>query len=239
MCARITITTTAAEVADLFGLAHDTRAQEPRYNVAPSALVPVVRAGAAGARELAELRWGLVPHWNTDPKHAGFVNARAETAAGKPAFRDPLRFRRCVVVAGGFYEWKAVGRTTKQPYFVRRADGRPLALAAVWDRWNNGPGGAVDAVAVLTVAANELIRPLHARMPAVLTPDRFGAWLDPRETRAAEVLSLLTACPDGELEMWPVGAKVNAVAADGVELLAPVPEPFGRTWTQLTLFDAA
>ena len=195
---RITVTT-AAEVADLFGLAHDARAQEPRYNVAPSALVPVVRAGATGAHELAELRWELVPHRNTDPKHAGFVNARAETAAGKPALRSPQRFRRCVVAAGGFCEWKAAGRKKKRPYFVRRADGRPLPLAAVWDRWT-GPGGVVDAVAVLTVPANELIRPLHERMPAVLSTDRFGAWLDPREARA-EVLPLLAPCPAGELEM--------------------------------------
>lgn len=238
MCARITVTTSPAEVADLFGLAHDTRPAAPaRYSVAPSALVPVVRV-ANGGRELIELRWGLVPHWNTDPKHAGFVNARAETAADKPAFRETLRLRRCVVVAGGFYEWKAVGRKGKRPYFVRAADGGPLALAAVWDRWD-GPAGAVEAVAVLTVAANDMVRPLHARMPAVLDPAQFAAWLDPQETRPARVLPLLAPYPAERLELWPVDPRVNAVTAAGAELLARVPEPAEPRGTQLTLFDAA
>jgi putative SOS response-associated peptidase YedK len=243
MCARLTLTTTAAEIADLFGLAHDTRQfapapapVAPRYNVAPSALIPVVRV-ANGARELAELRWGLVPHWSTDPKPAGFVNARAETAPQKPAFRDPFKYRRCLVPADGFFEWKTVGKK-KYPYFVRRAGGGLFVYAGLWDRWH-GPDGPVDTVAVLTVPANDLIRPLHDRMPAILDEGRFAAWLDPKETRPAKLLPLLTPCPAERMEMWPVGETVNRAAADGAGLLAPVAEPPKPTRTQPGLFDDA
>lgn len=239
MCARITTTTTANEIADLFGLAHDTtRVQPPtapRYNVAPSTLIPVVRT-VNGTRELAHLRWGLVPHWNTDPKPTGFVNARAETAPDKPAFRDPFRRRRCLVPADGFFEWKTVGKK-KRPYFVRPAGGGLFAYAAVWDRWN-GPNGAIETVAVLTVSANDLIRPLHDRMPAIVPEGRFGEWLDPKETRSVKLLPILATYPADRMEMWPVADKVNRVAADGPELLTPV-EAVTPAWTQPTLFDVA
>lgn len=138
MCARLTITTTAAEIADLFGLGDDLRNPTARYNIAPSQPVSVVRV-TNGARELADLRWGLIPHWNNNPKHTGFVNARSETLTEKPAFRDPFRARRCLIPASGFYEWKAVGKK-KRPYLFRGAGGGLLAYAAVGDRWAAPPG---------------------------------------------------------------------------------------------------
>jgi putative SOS response-associated peptidase YedK len=119
MCARITATTTGMEIADLFGLAYDLSAEaarQPRFNVAPTQSVPVVRARPDGGRELVSLRWGLVPHWGTNPRHRGFVNACAETAAALPSFRDPFRLRRCLVPVGGFYEWARVGKA-RQPYY--------------------------------------------------------------------------------------------------------------------------
>jgi putative SOS response-associated peptidase YedK len=238
MCARITITTTASEIADLFGLGHDLRngspARKARFNVAPSTLIPVVRF-ANGARELAELRWGLVPHWSTDSKPAGFVNARAETAPEKPAFRDPFRHRRCLVPADGFFEWKTVGKK-KKPYFIRPAGGGLFVYAGVWDRWN-GPSGPVDTVAVLTVPANDLIKPLHDRMPAIVPQERFAAWLDPKESRPAKLLPLLTPYPTERMEMWPVSDRVNTVTTDDPDLLARVAEAPKPTWTQPTLFD--
>jgi putative SOS response-associated peptidase YedK len=240
MCARITITTTAAEIADLFGLGHDVRTAKPisrgRYNVAPSMVIPVVRI-VNGTRELAELRWGLVPHWNTERKPLGYVNARAETALEKPAFRDPVRHRRCLVPADGFFEWKTVGKK-KKPYFVRPAGGGLFVYAGVWDRWN-GPDGPLDTVAVLTVPANDLIKPLHERMPAILPEDRFDAWLDPKETRPSKVLPLLTPYPVERMEMWPVSERVNSVASDDPDLVVAVAESPKPTWTQPTLFDLA
>jgi putative SOS response-associated peptidase YedK len=219
MCARITITTTGAEIADLFGLSYDlsksraqpTPASHPRYNVAPSQTIPVLRM-MNGQRELTELRWGLIPHWNTNPKHAGFVNARAETAPKKPAFRDPFRWRRCLVPADGFYDWKHVGKK-RRPYFFRKAGGGMFVYAGVWDRWH-GPSGPIDTVAVLTVPANELVKPVRDRMLAIVSEGRFGAWLDPNETQAEKLLPLLGPYPAERMEKWAVSERVNSAKVD-------------------------
>lgn len=240
MCARMTVTTTGSEIADLFGLHYDLNhpraGARARYNVAPSALVPIVRV-VNGVREVADLKWGLVPFWNTNPKHTGFVNARAETAPGKPAFRDPFRWRRCLVPADGFFEWKTT-RKAKRPYFFRKAGGGVLVYAGVWDRWK-GPNGLVETFAVLTVPANDLVKPFHDRMPAIVSEGRFGAWLDPNESRPSKLLPLLEPYPVERLERFPVSDRVNAATADGPELLAAVPEPPAPAWTQPTLFDVA
>ncbi len=238
MCARITITTTGTEIADLFGLSYDMNQPRPipkaRYNIAPSAIIPVMRV-IQGERELADLRWGLVPHWNTNPRHTGFVNARAETAAEKPAFRDPFRSRRCLIPADGFFEWRTAGKA-KHPYFFRKAGGGMFVYAGLWDRWN-GPDGAMDTVAVLTVAANDLVKPMHNRMPAIVEEGRFSAWLDPEEHRPAQLLPLLVPYPVERMERYRVSDRVNSAAIDEPDLLAAVPEPPKPTWTQLTLFD--
>lgn len=242
MCARITLTTTGTEIADLFGLSYDTTHPRPlskaRYNVAPSTFVPVVRINN-GARELADLRWGLVPHWTptTARAIAGYPNARAESAPEKPAFRDPLRLRRCLVMVDGFFEWTTVGKK-KRPHYFRKGGGGMFAFAGVWDRWN-GPDGALDTVAILTVPANDLVKPLHDRMPAIVPEGRFGAWLDPKETRPAKVLPLLTPYPVERMYRYPVSDRVNHVGADDAELLTAVEEPPAPTWKQLSLFDDA
>ena len=236
MCARITLTTTAAEVSDLFGLSFDLSQERRRYNVAPSQIIPVVRV-ANGQRELVHLPWGLIPHWAKSPKNGGFINARVETVAGKPAFRDPFRLRRALVPAAGFFEWKTVGKK-KRPYFFRKAGGGPWAYAAVWDSWA-GPNGAVETVAVLTTRANDLIRPLHDRMPAIVAEEHFDAWLDPKEPRPGKLLPLLVPYPVERMESWAVSDRVNTAAEDDAELLRPVPEPAKPKWTQPSLFDAA
>jgi putative SOS response-associated peptidase YedK len=238
VCARITVTTTPAEIADLFGLLFDTSAEatRPRLNVAPSQLVPVVRAAAAGGRELVSMRWGLIPHWNTNPKHKGFLNARAATAATKPSFRDPFKYRRCLVPVGGFYEFEDRGGKQAQPYYVTSADGRPLAVAGLWDRWG-GPDGAVEGVAVVTVEPNELLRPLHDRMPAVMSPGDFALWLDPRERDPARLLPLLRPCPAELMQRWPVGRRVNVAGVDEPRLTERVELP--EATRQPSLFDVA
>ena len=238
MCARITLTTTSAEIADLFGLGHDL-ALQPRFNMAPSQPIPVLRNNPRGGRELVMMRWGLIPYWNSDPKHAGFVNARAETAPEKPAFRDAFRLRRGIVPVDGFYEWRQRGKV-KQPFLFRKAGGGLLALAAVWDRWVT-PGGGIDTVAVLTTPANDLIRPLHDRMPAILPPDRFEAWLDPREQRPDRLLALLRPYPAELMESWAVSDRVNSASVDEPGLAEPVTliDPPRATWGQPTLFDVA
>jgi putative SOS response-associated peptidase YedK len=237
MCARITLTTTTTEIVDLFGLSYDLSQSRPqRYNIAPSQAIPVVRV-ANGKRELADLRWGLIPHWADNPKTGGFVNARAETVTEKPAFRDPFHRRRCLVPADGFYEWKHVGKK-KHPYFFRKAGGGLLAYAGVWDTWN-GPDGPVETVAVLTVPANDLVKPLHDRMPAIITEDHFAEWLDPKESRAAKLLPLLVPYPVEKMESWAVSERVNTATEDEPALLLPVPEPPKPKWVQPSLFDVA
>jgi putative SOS response-associated peptidase YedK len=235
VCARLTLTTTGNELTDLFGLAYDLgQPRQRRYNVAPSQPIPVVRV-AGGKRELVNLRWGLIPHWAHAPKPGGYVNARAETVTQKPAFRDPFRSRRCLVPADGFYEWKQVGKR-KQPYFFHKAGGGLWAYAGLWDRWN-GPDGPVETVTVLTVPANELVRPLHDRMPAIVPEDRFAAWLDPKEHRPDRLLPLLTPYPAEQMECWPVSNRVNAPAVDEPGLTDPVPEPPEPKSVQPRLFD--
>lgn len=230
MCARITSITPANEIADLFGIGTDITLP-PRFNVAPSQLVPVVRADGRGGRELVAMKWGLVPHWNRDPKPTAYVNARAETAADKPAFRDAFRRRRALVVADGFYEWEHVGRR-KQPYHFRRAGGGPLAFAAVWDRWNG-----IDGFAILTTSANELVRPLHDRMPVLIDAADFAAWLDPA---AHQPETLLAPYPAARMEGWPVSDRVNAASVEEPGLTAAValPAPRRAGWEQPSLFEA-
>ena len=235
MCGRITLNMSDAELADLFGVEHGLIVP-PRYNIAPTQSIPVLRNCETGGRELALMRWGLIPHWNGDPKHAGFVNARAETAPDKPTFRDPFRFRRCLVPASGFYEWKTVGKKHKQPYFFRKAGGGVFVYAGIWDRWESADG-PVDSVAVVTVPANELVRPLHDRMPAIIPEGQFGLWLDPKEHSPEKLLPLLVPYPAERMESWPVSDRVNSAKVEEPGLNAPVTPVV--TWEQRSLFDVA
>jgi putative SOS response-associated peptidase YedK len=185
----------------------------PRYNIAPTQPVTAVRA-AGGGREWAALRWGLVPSWARDARQAP-INARAETAAEKATFRAALRKRRCLVPADGFYEWATLGRR-KQPFCFRPWDGRPLALAGLWERWE-GPAGPVESCAVLTTEANELVRPVHDRMPVILPERHWAAWLDPAWQDAAALAPLLRPFPSDALRAYPVGDPRH----DGPQCLTP------------------
>jgi putative SOS response-associated peptidase YedK len=168
MCGRFSLFTPAPDLAGLFDLAGFPELA-PRYNIAPTQPVATVRAGAAG-RELVRLRWGLVAPWVKDAKVAP-INARAETAADKPMFRAALRKRRCLIPASGFYEWAVLaGEKRKQPYCFRpRDEGRPFAFAGLWECWH-GPDGPLESCAILTTAANELVRPVHDRHPCPRHP---------------------------------------------------------------------
>jgi len=237
MCARITLTTTGTEIADLFGLAYDISQERPRrFNIAPSQAIPVVRL-TNGKRELTELRWGLVPSWANSEKArtGGHINARVETITEKPAFRAAFRLRRCLVPTDGFYEWKQRGKK-KQPYFFRKSGGGVLAYAGIWESWH-GPAGVVETVALLTVAANDLVKPIHDRMPAILSEDSFDLWLDSKETCAERLLPLLTPYPVEQMERWPVSDRVNAASVDEPTLVFPIPEPPAPLWSQPSLFD--
>jgi putative SOS response-associated peptidase YedK len=236
MCGRFTLATPAAEWAALFGL-DGVPDLEPRYNIAPTQDVAVVRSTtpaqggdvaaaaadpAAPRRELVELRWGLVPHWarDFDPVGRALINARSETAAEKPSFRDSFRFRRCLVVADGFYEWKPEGRR-KQPYWIHREDRRAFAFAGLWDRWTGGEDPPVESCTILTTEANEALRPLHDRMPVILEVGAHATWLD-ADAPAWELEPLLAASPLETLVFHPVSTLVNHVGNDDPACIEPL-----------------
>lgn len=221
VCGRITLTAAPSLVAEVFGLGTvpDLR---PRYNIAPSQPVPVVRlAGDPPTRRLDELQWGLIPSWAKDPGIGHrMINARAETLEEKPAFRAAFRSRRCLVVADGFYEWRhAAGR--KQPYLVRLRDRRPFAMAGLWECWRADNDADLLTFTIVTTAANRLMAPIHDRMPVLLAAENHSVWLDPHTERAV-LLSLLAPFCDEALETFAVSAHVNNPRNDDEECVKPV-----------------
>jgi putative SOS response-associated peptidase YedK len=225
MCGRFTLTSTPEELARRFGLDAPPDAA-PRYNIAPGQDVLAIRARAGGGRGAVMLRWGLVPAWSesASPGASGpLINARAETAAQRPAFRDAFRARRCIVPATGFYEWASRG-DFRQPYWIAPPDGAPFGMAGLWERWVAPDGARVESCAVLTVAANARLAELHDRMPAILAPDAYATWLDPA-SKLAVLADLLFPLAADALALRPVGTRVNRVDHDDAACLEAVPEP--------------
>jgi putative SOS response-associated peptidase YedK len=211
MCGRFLLKAPSAAAA-AFHFPDDADDLPPRYNVAPSQPVLAVRAGPQGGTELVSLRWGLVPSWSKDSR--GFINARAETAPQKPAFRTPFRQRRCLVLADGFYEWVRKDQGGKQPFYFHLQGGRPFAFAGLWDRW-----GDLESCALLTTTANELVRPVHERMPVILAPGDGERWLDPRQVPG----ELLRPFPASEMDAYPVSSWVNNARHEGPRCIEPEP----------------
>ena len=216
MCGRFYLLSTGAIVADLFDLACPVEVA-PRYNIAPSQPVPIVRLGEHG-RELVPLRWGLIPSWARDAKFAP-INARAETAADKPTFRHAMRKHRCLIPADGFYEWMKTGKH-KQPFTFRLHDDKPFAFAGLWERWE-GPSGPVETCCILTTEANELVRPAHDRMPVMLERPNFEQWLDPAEQDAEALGWMLRPYRADAMRAYPVSPLVNSPKNDDARCLEP------------------
>ncbi|NNJ12275.1 SOS response-associated peptidase [Chloroflexales bacterium ZM16-3] len=220
MCGRYTLSATGGQVAERFDIA-DTPQLTPRYNIAPTQAVPLVRVGPEG-RELALLRWGLVPSWAKDLAiGAKMINARSETVAEKPSFRAALRQRRCLILADGFYEWQAAPGG-KQPFYFRVHAGAPFAMAGLWESWRGPDDVAVQTCTILTTRANPLLAPLHDRMPVILPPDEYRLWLDPDMREAGPLEHLFEPFPAEAMESYPVGKGVNRVANDSAALIAPL-----------------
>jgi putative SOS response-associated peptidase YedK len=222
MCGRFSLASPADALVKEFGLV-ETVDTAPRYNIAPGQQIAIIRQPpAAEGRRLDLVRWGLVPWWTKEPTPAArMINARAETAAERPAFRDPFRARRCLVPADGFYEWQKSGARS-QPFFIRRRDGRPMAFAALWDRWRGAAGERIESCALLTTRPNALVQPIHDRMPAILAPEQYAAWLDPSVTEPDRLLALLGPFPDQQLVAYPVSALVNDPRNDDPRCIAGV-----------------
>lgn len=194
----------------------------PRFNVAPTQPIPVVRL-ENGVRHFALMRWGLLPSWVKDPKTFSLlINARSETVNEKPAFKSAMKRRRCLLPADGFYEWKRED-ARKQPYFIRRKDGAPMTFAGLWETWTGPNGGEIDTAAIITTLANRTLTALHDRMPVLLAETDFDLWLGDL-TNLEQATGLLKPAPEDQLEMFPVTRAVNRVVNDDPRNLEPLIE---------------
>jgi putative SOS response-associated peptidase YedK len=231
MCGRFTSTTPPRKLQELFRLAGIATEAPPRYNIAPSQPVPVVVND--GRRLLELLHWGLVPWWAKEPKLGQrMANVRSESLVTKAAFREALEHRRCIVLADGFYEWKAVGGR-KVPHFIRRKDGKPFALAGLWDRWGSG-AAALRSCTILTIPPAGLFAALHDRMPAILRAEDVEAWLSPGGADAAPLRQLLIAPPTDEWTAYAVSTRVNKPDHDAPDCIEPATDEPPR---QMGLFE--
>lgn len=224
MCGRFTLTDPGpARIRARFGLdeSPELSDEEPRYNIAPTDPVLAIRRDQRGGRELGRLRWGLVPgRWAERRSGGPLINARAETLERQPAFAESFRERRCLIPADGFYEWRG-SESGKTPVWISLAGGGLFAFAGIWSALPDRDGGAdLHSCAIVTCEPNELIRPLHDRMPVVLTPEAEGRWLE-HGAGAQELASLLVPAPEDLLVLREVGDAVNDVRADGPHLLEP------------------
>jgi len=204
MCGRYTLRANPKLVAEEFGL-FDTPDLSPRFNIAPTQSVPVVRLlPGEERRHLVFLRWGLIPSWADDIAIGNrSINARSETAASKPTFRKAFRSRRCLIVADGFYEWLKTGKH-KQPYCIQLKSQRPFAMAGLWEQWHK-QDQPIESCTILTTDANELVAPIHDRMPVILRPEDYAAWLDPACQDVDKLQLMLKPFAAGLMTLEPVG----------------------------------
>ena len=233
MCGRYAITLPPEAVRAFFAY-RETPNFPPRYNIAPTQPVPVVVAephSGGVVRHFQLMRWGFLPGFVKDPK--GFpliINARAETMPGKPSFRAALKRRRCLVIADAFYEWRKEGPgggrgALRRPYLIRRVSGEPMGFAGLYETWCDPTGGEIDTACIVTTAANRLASFVHDRMPAILGPAQFAAWLDGDGVQAEEAIALLKPAPDEALELVEIGPAVNRFANDDASVQTPVAAP--------------
>ncbi|MFA6162195.1 MAG: SOS response-associated peptidase [Methylobacter sp.] len=222
MCGRFAL------YSDPFTLARRFEAEalpelRPRYNIAPTQNIPIVRE-EEGKRRFALARWGLIPHWAKDMK-IGYhtINARAETVAEKPAFRNAYKHRRCMIPADGYFEWQVVPDSkTKQPWFIALQDREPMAFAGLWERWRSPEGEELESCSIIVTDANKIMRPIHDRMPVILAPEDWDAWLETDAKDAGSLQILLKPYPAEGMAAWPVSTKVNSPRNDSVECMEQI-----------------
>ena len=234
MCGRFVSARKRLELLAEFGVQRDSVTDEPApdYNVAPTKQIYAVRTDREGERELRTVRWGLVPFWSKDPKAgARMINARAETVAEKPAFRQAFAKRRCILPADGYYEWK-----NKKPFYIFRTDGEALAMAGIYELWRNKdvsedhPEGWLWTASVITTDATDDVGEIHDRMPMIIEPDLWADWLDPDNTEISQLHAAMRPAMAGSVTSYPVSTDVNFVRNNGPELIRPLPTG-GEDWS--------
>lgn len=210
----------------------ETLDEGPRYNIAPTQMVAIIRLNAqTGRRELRMVKWGLIPYWAKDPSIGHrLINARCESVHEKPAFRTAFKFRRCLVPADGYYDWKKTGKS-RQPYLFRTADGSPFAFAGLWERWKSPEGEITESCTIITTPANELVASVHDRMPAILKPEDYDTWLDSGVRAPTALAKLLNPFPSELMVRVPVSSKVNKATYEGADCIEPImKEESGRNF---------
>lgn len=224
MCGRYSQHQSAEVIAQAFEV-DDVPALEPRYNIAPTQSVPIVlQSSVSKTRQFKMMHWGLIPKWAKDSKiGTKLINARAETVAEKPSFKSAFRKRRCLVVADGFYEWQQQeNKKQKQPYYFRLNDGQPFAFAGLWEQWEDASGEVINSCTLLTTDANELMRPVHNRMPVILNPKDYEQWLDPEVKEPERLQPLLRPYSTQEMLAYPVSTAVNKPSNDNAECIKSI-----------------
>jgi putative SOS response-associated peptidase YedK len=220
MCGRFVITSPPAALRQLFGYPEQPNFP-PRYNIAPTQPIPVAIV-ENGVKHFRLMRWGLLPAWVKDPrKFSLLINARAETVLEKPAFKNAMKRRRCLIPADGYYEWQS-SEGRKRPHFIHRRDGSPIGLAGLAETWIGPNGEELDTVAIVTAPASADLATLHHRVPVTITPGDFDRWLDCAVYDAEMALGLLTAPDEGEFVWHEVSVRVNRVANDDAQLVLPI-----------------
>lgn len=220
MCGRYTLTTSKGKLAEEFDLSGELPELTPSYNIAPTQDVAAI-LGDGEERRLELMRWGLIPSWADDSEIGSrMINARSETVAEKPSFRAAFKRRRCLVPADGFYEWQKTNGA-KQPFHIRLQDERPFALAGLWETWQDEDGPEVHSCTILTTEANDLLAPVHSRMPVILDPENYDFWLDPDVQEKEPLTGLLRPYPSEEMEAYAVNRFVNSPSNDGPRCVEP------------------
>jgi putative SOS response-associated peptidase YedK len=214
MCGRFFIDLSPSDILERFKIPGQESFFQ-NYNITPSQQIAAIRAGETG-RELVNLKWGLLPSWSkTDKSQYSMINARAETVHSKPAYRNAFRQRRCLIPASGFYEWQKTA-TGKQPWAIGMKDDAPFAMAGIWEHWQQGEQ-VIESCSIIVTESNDCIRPIHDRMPCIISAEEYDQWLDKGNTKTDDLLPLLRSYPSDAMKAWPVSTRVNSPANNSPE----------------------
>jgi putative SOS response-associated peptidase YedK len=221
MCGRFTLTVDPADLQDAFPEFTFPAQGAPRYNIAPSQ--PILALPNDGTNRADFFVWGLIPSWAKDPSIGNrMINARAETLAEKPSFRGPLKYHRCLIFADGFYEWQTIpGTKSKLPHYIRLTSGKPFVFAGLWEHWQPADGSEVRSATIITTAPNELMAPIHNRMPVILGKDTYAQWIDPTPQPLPRFQDLLIPYPAGEMKAYPVSTLINSPNNERADCILP------------------
>lgn len=222
MCGRFTLQITPEMLAEIFGLSETPQSLAPRYNIAPTQQIPIIRQLADSANHLSFAHWGLIPSWAKDKSIGNhMINARAETVHEKPSFRHAVKYRRCLIPSSGFFEWRKDGNI-KIPLYIHLKDSSPMVYAGLWESWKSPEGDNLESCTILTTAANKLIEPLHDRMPVILHPQEYNHWLNRDITDPAEFQTLYHPYPAETMDAYEVSTEVNNPRNDSPSCIAKV-----------------